>query len=99
MEFGDYKSANARKCSTVCMQLSLHDHFQVVMKVSESKFECDFCGAVRATLHPINDGAWAICEVCMDIHYRIVPNIEERKQPKMETVKSTRYTIYGDESE
>lgn len=100
MEFGDYKSANVRKYSTVCMQLNLHVHFQELMKVSESeKFVCDFCPAERTHLHPINDGLWAICEVCMDIHYRMIPAIAEKNQPQQKTSPSRRYTIYGDEEE
>ena len=98
MEFGDYKSAVARKCSTVCMQLNLHDQFQEVMKVSESEsFECDFCDAAVKHLHPINDGLWAICGACMDIHYSILPEIEKRKEPTVQTAKSDRYNIYGEE--
>ena len=98
MEFGDYKSAVVRKYSTVCMQLNLHDQFQEVMKVSETeRFACDFCDAQVKSLHPINDGAWAICGACMDIHYRIIPEIEKRKEPKVQTVKSDRYDIYGEE--
>ncbi len=33
------------------------------------KYECDFCGAKYSHLYPINDGAWAICKMCMDLTY------------------------------
>lgn len=50
------------------------------MKVSE----CDFCNCESDFLIPINDGLWAICKVCMQIHYEFIPKamnlIEEKKK-------------------
>lgn len=41
------------------------------------KNECDFCQAKVPHLHPVNDGAWAICDMCMDLHYRVLPRHHE----------------------
>jgi len=67
------------------------------MKVTESENECDFCGAKYPHLHAINDGAWAICKPCMDIHYTTLPAIEKKKQSPQGTIASDRYNIYGEE--
>jgi len=40
---------------------------------SESESVCDFCGFISDELTPINDDHWKICDVCMDLHYRIMP--------------------------
>lgn len=48
--------------------------------MTESVSECDFCTAKVPHLYPINDGLWAICKVCMDIYYTVLPAIEERKK-------------------
>ena len=61
--------------------------------------ECDFCGSESEFLYPINDGLWAICKVCMDIHYSILPDIEKKKEPVQLTQPSSRYNIYGGEEE
>ncbi len=60
--------------------------------------ECDFCGSESEHLYPINDGLWAICKVCMDIHYTVLPAIESKKDVQSTQI-STRYTIYGHEEE
>ena len=65
--------------------------------MSESEHECDFCGAKYPHLHAINDGLWAICKPCMDIHYTILPSIEEKKIPAQQSLPSSRYNIYGEE--
>ncbi len=72
---------------------------QEMLKVSETKYECDFCQGKSYALYPINDGLWAVCKVCMDLHYTILPDIQKLKEPSQETIPSTRYTIYGDEEE
>jgi len=49
------------------------------MKVNE----CDFCQSESKHLTPVNDDLWAICDSCMDLHYRILPRhlvLEELKQ-------------------
>lgn len=37
--------------------------------------ECDFCQAESEHLNPVNDDLWAICDVCMELHYRIIPYV------------------------
>lgn len=39
------------------------------LKVSESEYGCDFCERRFPHLHPINDGMWAICDLCMELEY------------------------------
>ncbi len=39
------------------------------MKVSETKYECDFCAEHFPFLIPINDGLWVICRNCFDHVY------------------------------
>ncbi len=61
--------------------------------------ECDFCQSESEHLYPVNDGLWAICKVCMDIHYLILPDIEKKKESVQLTQPSSRYNIYGVEEE
>jgi len=37
--------------------------------------ECDFCEAKVKHLNPINNDLWAICDTCMELHYRIMPAV------------------------
>ncbi len=44
------------------------------MKVNElgeipGEFKCDFCGIGWDLLWSVNDGLWAVCSSCMDLHY------------------------------
>ena len=42
--------------------------------------ECDFCQRESEHLHPVNDDLWAICDACMDLHYRVLPRHLELKE-------------------
>ncbi len=33
------------------------------------EFKCDFCGIGWDLLWSVNDGLWAVCSSCMDLHY------------------------------
>jgi len=48
------------------------------MKLSE----CDFCQCESEHLHPVNNDLWAICDTCMDLHYRVLPRHLELKAAK-----------------
>ncbi len=44
------------------------------MKVNElgeipGEFICDFCGIGWDLLWSVNDGLWAVCSKCMDLHF------------------------------
>jgi len=41
--------------------------------------ECDFCQCESEHLNPVNDELWAICDACMDLHYRVLPRHLELK--------------------
>ncbi len=61
------------------------------MKVSE----CDFCLSESEYLISVNGGLWAICSACNDyVHLQM--SIINKEKP-IETGKSDRYTIYGEE--
>ncbi len=53
------------------------------MKVSETKYECDFCGGKSYSLHPINDGLFAVCTPCMDIHYVMIPKLDKKRSQQL----------------
>ena len=44
--------------------------------------ECDFCQTESEHLTPVNDDLWAICDTCMDLHYRVLPRHHELTEEK-----------------
>ena len=54
-----------------------------MLKVSEIEYECDFCGDKKYSLHPLNDGLWAVCTPCMQIHYELIPRLDKRRSKQL----------------
>ncbi len=54
------------------------------LKLSESENQCDFCGGTKYPhLHPLNDGLWAVCTPCMQIHYEIIPKCDKLRSKQL----------------